>query len=295
MKLLIIGHSVVDKIITGQDELIKPGGIYYSILGLKNFVEETDEVFLCSAVSKSDENLFADLYDAIRGEYISYADKIPQVILTLYNDKERDELYSNINQNLNLPDNDLNNYNGILINMISGYDINLEQLKNIRNRYKGVIHFDVHTMARGLGKDMKREFRQIPDFYEWAANIDILQSNEEEFKTLSNKTGRIDVVRELFSYGIEIIILTKGEGGARIFFKNQERIESIFISSLRINSTNYVGCGDVFGAIFFYNYIRNRDIAESLKIANAAAGFSTTYLKTEDYKNLKRDVFQRIS
>ena len=90
--------------------------------------------------------------------------------------------------------------------MISGYDINLEQLKNIRNKYKGVIYFDVHTMARGLGKDMKREFRQITNFNEWADNIDILQSNEEEFKTLSNKANRIDVVRELFSYRIKIII-----------------------------------------------------------------------------------------
>ena len=211
MKLLVIGHTVVDRIIAGQDELIKPGGIYYSILGLANFVEQTDKVFLCSAVSKSSEYLFSDLYDKIRGEYISYTNKIPQVKLTLYNDKERDEQYSNVNQNLNVPAEDLNNFNGILINMISGYDINLEQLRNIRSEYRGVIHFDVHSMARGLGKDMKRDFRRIPNFNEWAVNIDILQVNEEEFKTLSNKTIRIDIVREMFSYGIKIIILTKGE------------------------------------------------------------------------------------
>jgi len=295
MKLLVIGHTVVDRIITGQDELIKPGGIYYSILALANFVEETDKVFLCSAVSKSSEYLFSDLYDKIRGEYISYTNKIPQVKLTLYNDKERDEQYSNVNQNLNVPAEDLNNFDGILINMISGYDINLEQLRNIRSEYRGVIHFDVHSMARGLGKDMKRDFRRIPNFNEWAVNIDILQVNEEEFKTLSNKTIRIDVVREMFSYGIKIIILTKGEEGARVFAKNRESVESVFISSLKVKPTNYVGCGDVFGAVFFYNYIRNKDIPESLKIANAAGGISTMYLQTEEYKNLKRDVLQRIS
>jgi sugar/nucleoside kinase (ribokinase family) len=295
MKLLVIGHSVVDRIITGKDDVIKPGGIYYSILGLINFIEEPGEIFLCSTMSKSDEHLFSDIYDNIRGDYISYSDKIPQVILRLYNDKERDERYCNISKNLDMPEEDLNNYDGILINMISGYDITLEQLREIRNQYNGVIHFDVHTMARGLDKDMKREFQQIADFNEWAVNIDILQSNEEEFNSLSNKYSRIDVVRELFSYGIMIIILTKGDDGARVFFKNGERVESVFVSSLKVKSTNYVGCGDVFGAVFFYNYIRNRDIPEALKIANAAAGISTMYTHSEEYKNLKRDVLQRIS
>lgn len=295
MKLLVIGHTVVDRIITRQDELIKPGGIYYSILGLVNFVEESGKVFLCSVVSKSSEYLFSDLYDRISREYISYTNEIPEVKLTLYNDKERDEQYSNVNQNLTLPDEDLNNFNGILINMISGYDINLEQLRNIRREYRGVIHFDVHSMARGLGMDMKRDFRRIPNFKEWAANIDILQANEEEFKTLSNDTIKIDIVREMFSYGIKIIILTKGKEGARVFFKNRESVESVFISSVKVKSKNYVGCGDVFGAVFFYNYIRNRDIPESLKIANAAAGISTMYSQTKEYKNLKRDVLQRIS
>ena len=295
MKLLVIGHTVVDRIIARQDELIKPGGIYYSILGLANFVEESDKVFLCSVVSKSSEYLFSDLYDRIGREYISYTNEIPEVKLTLYNDQERDEQYSNVNQNLTLPDEDLNNFNGILINMISGYDINLEQLRNIRREYRGVIHFDVHSMARGLGMDMKRDFRRIPNFKEWAANIDILQANEEEFKTLSNNTIKIDIVREMFSYGIKIIILTKGKEGARVFFKNRESVESAFISSVKVKSTNYVGCGDIFGAVFFYNYIRNRDIPESLKIANAAAGISTMYSQTKEYKNLKRDVLQRIS
>jgi sugar/nucleoside kinase (ribokinase family) len=295
MKLLVIGHSVVDTIITGQYKVVRPGGIYYSILGLSNFIEETDEIFLCSEMSKTDEYLFADLYDKIGGNYISYVDNIPQVILKLYDDKERDERYCNMSKNLTLPEDDLNNYEGILINMISGFDVTLEQLRNIRKDYKGVIYLDVHTLARDLGKDMKREFRQIPNFNEWAVNIDILQCNEGEFKTLNNNTSRVDVVRELFSYGIALIIVTKGKDGVRVFFENQERVESVYMSSLKVESINYVGCGDVFGAVFFYNYIRNKDIPEALKIANAAAGIFTTYSQTEEYKKLKKDVLQRFS
>jgi sugar/nucleoside kinase (ribokinase family) len=295
MKLLVIGHSVVDTIITGQDKVIKPGGIYYSILGLVNFAEEADEIFLCSEMSNDDEYLFSDIYNKIRVDYVSYKNKIPHVVLNLYDDKERDETYCSMSTNLSMPEEDLNNFDGILLNMISGFDINLEQLRNIRNGYKGIIYIDVHTMARDLGKDMIREFRTIPDFKKWAVNIDVLQCNEEEFKTLSNKTSRIDAVRELFSYGIEIIIITKGDEGARVFFENQKRVESVYVLALKVKSTNHVGCGDVFGAVFFYNYIRNKDIAEALKFANAAAGIFTTYSQTEEYKNLKKDVLQRFS
>jgi fructose-1-phosphate kinase PfkB-like protein len=48
--------------------------------------------------------------------------------------------------------------------------------------------------------------------------------------------------------------------------KNDELI-SYFISARKINKSNTVGCGDVFGASFFYNYIRNRDVYQSLSFA----------------------------
>jgi sugar/nucleoside kinase (ribokinase family) len=100
---------------------------------------------------------------------------------------ERKETYSQTAQYLLLPSDDLNRFDGILINMISGYDISLEQLKQLRKNYDGLIYFDVHTFSRGVDKNLNRIFREIFNFNEWAECIDILQANESELLTLSDQ------------------------------------------------------------------------------------------------------------
>jgi sugar/nucleoside kinase (ribokinase family) len=179
--------------------------------------------------------------------------------------------------------------------MITGFDINLKQMEDVRNEYNGLVYFDVHTFSRGVSDDMKRDFRRITDFDKWARNIDILQVNEEEIKTISDENDEINIVKEMFSYGVKIFIITKDKLGVRAYLKNGEEIESIFISALKVTAVNKVGCGDIFGAVFFYNYIRKGDIIDSLITANSAAGVSTTYLQISDFNKLKNDVFQRLS
>jgi sugar/nucleoside kinase (ribokinase family) len=295
MKLLVIGHSVVDRINYKGSEALRPGGIHYSIAALKNIAESEDEIFLCSAVSKKDEWLFNEVYNRINNNHIYYVDDIPQVNLTIYDDSERDERYCSISENLRIPMEELNNFDGILINMITGFDLTINQMKEVRETFKGLIYFDVHTFSRGIDENMKRYFRRIPDFDKWARSIDILQVSDEEIKTISGETDEYEIAYRMFSYGIKILIVTKNKSGARVYFKRDDKIESAHIPAVKVKSVNYVGCGDVFGAAFFYNYIRNRDIIGSLRFANTVAGISTTYSQTEDFNNLKRDVLQRYS
>jgi len=295
MKLLIVGHSVVDRINYKGNKELKPGGIFYSTIALRYLAEQDNEIFLCSSMCKKDEYLFKDIYEMVDTEYVRYTDNIPTVKLAIYDDKEREETYSNITQNLALPMKDLNKFDGIFINMITGFDINQKQIEDVRKKFKGLIYFDVHTLSRGVSEDMKRNFRKIPDFNKWAENIDILQVNEEEIRTISDEKKEIDIVREMFSYGITILIVTKDEQGARSYFIEQNEIKSVFISAIKVKVLNKVGCGDVFGAVFFYNYIRNGDIIDSLKAANFAAGISTTYSLISEYKEFKKNVLQRFS
>lgn len=295
MNLLIIGHSVVDRINYKGNEELKPGGIFYSTLALGYLAEQDDEIFLCTSMCKKEEYLFKDIYEIVDKEYIQYVDNIPTVKLNVYDDKERDETYSNIIKILTLPMNELNKFDGIFINMITGFDINLKQIEEVRKEFNGLIYFDVHTFSRGVRDDMKRNFRRIPAFDKWAKNIDILQVNEEEIQTISDNKNEIDIVREMFSYGIEILIVTKAEHGARAYFIEENEIKSIFISAIKVKVLNNVGCGDVFGAVFFYNYIRKADIIDSLRAANIAAGVSTTYSLITEFKEFKKDVLQRFS
>ncbi len=56
-----------------------------------------------------------------------------------------------------------------------------------------------------------------------------------------------------------------------------------------------VGTGDVFGAVFFYNYIKTKDASSSLGLANTAAGCAASYNDFKNFDNLKEDVFSRYN
>lgn len=123
MKILVIGQSVVDKINSPNYKIIQAGGIYYSVLGLNSIITPDDEVTLISSVSKNSYKYFADEYDKVNKKHLNWSDLIPTVTLNIYNDRERDEQYDSINSSLYVKNNVLNEYDGILLNMVTGYDI----------------------------------------------------------------------------------------------------------------------------------------------------------------------------
>jgi sugar/nucleoside kinase (ribokinase family) len=295
MNILVIGHSVVDKIIDRDGISIKPGGIFYTIVSFLSQMQSEDKLYLCSGVDKGNENLFNDAYDRIEKEFLVYVDSIPQVELRVDGIGERKETYSQTAQNILLPSDDLNRFDGILINMISGYDVSLTQLKQLRKNYDGLIYFDVHTFSRGVDKNLNRIFRRIEDFNDWAGCIDILQANESELLTLSDQKDEASIVDELLSFGIRQVIVTKAEKGASVFFQENNNINKIHCDALQTNVVNKVGCGDVFGAVYFYNYIKNKNVLLALQQANLFAGIATTYSEAKDFLNLKKDASERIS
>ena len=295
MNFLVIGHSVVDKIIDKDRISVKPGGIFYTVVSFLSQIQPEDKVYLCSSIDKESELLFKYTYDKIEKDFLVYVESIPQVELVVNDIGEREETYSRINQNLTMPIEGLNYFDGILINMISGYDISLNQLKRLRKNYSGLIYFDVHTFSRGLDENGHRIFRRIADFNEWAQCIDILQTNESELLTLSDQEEEAVIVDELFSYGIKQIIITRAERGATVFFREHNSVKKVHKDSLHTNVVNKIGCGDVFGAVYFYNYIRNKNVILALEQANLFAGIATTYSEAKDFLNLRRDANERFS
>ncbi len=276
MRILIIGHSVEDHIHHGVRESIKPGGIYYSALGLSKISSSDDEIHLITALEKDKHVLFADVYNLINIENVVWVDEIPKVHLHVYEKGERTECFETIPKNLDFKPEPYKKFDGILINMISGFDISLEQLKELRKNFNGLIYFDVHSLSRGFDQNRTRVFRKIDNFDQWAKSIDILQANELESKTLSTAQDEYEIAKELFSYGVKIFIITKGEIGVRAYFMKDNELESVFLSAEKLNTVNKVGCGDIFGAVFFYTYIKTQNIFEALRKANSAAGKSVT-------------------
>ncbi len=295
MRMLVIGHTVEDHIYLNNKDIIKPGGIFYTALGLKNFIDKEDNILLNTFVQKENYYLFAEVYNGMAKDYMKYVERIPKVYLSLHDFKERGETYESISQNLEIDIKDLNSFDGILLNMITGFDITLYQLKEIRRAYNGLIFMDVHTLSRGLDENLKRNFRPVPDVDEWLCSVDILQANVNELKTLSNKQDEKDAAEEILRSGVKIFILSKGEIGARVYMLDNNEIISIFKSSVKIGNKNTLGCGDIFGAVFFYTYIKTKDLCKSLELANTAAGYAASYEDINEFNGLKRDVFTRYN
>jgi len=129
MKLLVIGHSVLDFIKSDKEQKISAGGIFYSISALNHLTTSDDEIFLCSQFDDETYNYFKPEFEKLNSEFLQKVEKIPRVHLNLQKDRERHEAYENITNNLSLSFSDLNNYDGILINMITGFDISIVDFK----------------------------------------------------------------------------------------------------------------------------------------------------------------------
>ena len=228
MKLLIIGHSVEDHFISSVKEEIKPGGIYYTASALNYLKAKDVEIVLLTANEKENYSLFSSVYENFDKNYFQNVDSIPKVFLKIYKQGERDECYNKVTENLNINIENIDSFDGILINMITGFDISLEQLISLRKLFKGFIYFDVHTLSRGLEADGKRSFRTIPDFTKWAELLDIIQVNQHELLTLSDEKDQADIVREVLNTGTKYLILTMEELGAKVFYLENGEINSVF-------------------------------------------------------------------
>ena len=176
MKILVIGHSVFDFIDDGKSVTQSSGGIFYTISALNKIKSVDDEIFLCSQFDEESYRYFEEEFRKINSTYLMKTCRIPRVHLNLFKEKERHEKYENISNNLPIIIEDYK-LDGILINMITGFDINVLQLQEIRKNFAGLIYLDVHTLSRGLDENYKRNFRRIPEFRSWAKCLDIIQVN----------------------------------------------------------------------------------------------------------------------
>ncbi|MHB8579023.1 MAG: carbohydrate kinase family protein [Ignavibacteriaceae bacterium] len=295
MKLLVVGHTVEDHIHYLGENKIKPGGIFYTALTLLNFKDENDEIFLNTSIQKENYHLFSPVFDQLDRRYFTFVERIPKVFLKVHNFKEREETYENITAKLEILPTDLSQFDGILINMITGFDLTIEQLKEIRKKYQGLIYFDVHTLSRGLDENFHRGFRVILNFREWASLLDIIQVNENELHTLFDTPNEIDIARKVLNCGVKFLIVTKGEAGSKIYCFNNRELTSTFLSSIKIKINNKIGCGDAFGAVFFYAYIQSENYIKALTLANISAGCVVSYDNISEFKNLRKDVFARYN
>lgn len=267
MKILIIGSSVVDKILNKNGYRISAGGIYHSVLKLSEIKNSDDVISLCTLVDKKNFHLFEKIFENCNEKFFTEVNEISNVTLDESNCCHRKEIYFNEVFSLKVDNIDFSSFDGILINMITGYEIDVDTLKKIRNKTKSLIYFDVHTLSRKSDKPGLREFQVIKNFESWALCLDIIQVNEFELNSLFDIKDEFKVAEKLFSLGVKILIVTKSEKGATIFFKKNGEMNFYHKKARKIIDVETIGCGDYFGSSFFYKYLITKDEIISLNFA----------------------------
>jgi sugar/nucleoside kinase (ribokinase family) len=282
MKILLIGHSIVDNV----ENNIYPGGVYYSLLGFLSNFKPNDEIYLLTSWNKKYLFLFEKLYSLANLKFSEVVEQMPEVILFTSGDEERREIYKNISSNLPLNKiENIKSFDGILINMITGFDLSLEQMKLLRENYSGKIYFDVHTLSRGIDENMKREFRPIPKIDEWLNCIDILQCNVNELRTIYNGSEE-ESAKFVLNLGVKIILITKAEKGSVAYFMKENKLQKIEAQPFKVDSKNKIGCGDIFGATFFYHFLQTNDLQLSIQKANKAGAIAASIQNLSTLKRL---------
>jgi sugar/nucleoside kinase (ribokinase family) len=282
MKLLVVGHLCLDVIhpVEGP-EVQSYGGITHAVATLASLAGKADTVVPVFGVHRGD---YGDLmehlaqFPNVETGGIFKTDEPTNTVHLYYKDRTtrvecskniaRPIPYEKIRRHLSV--------DGILVNMISGFDIDLETLDHIRMAVRGhdiPIHFDYHSLTLGVRENAERFRRPVVDWRRWAFMTDTIQMNEEEMSGLTvERSTEARTVGHLLTLSVKGVVVTRGERGATLYTSDRKHVVRREIPGIQIEPVvDPTGCGDIFGAAFFLHYVRTSDMAGAAAYANGIA------------------------
>ncbi|MCX6164838.1 MAG: carbohydrate kinase family protein [Ignavibacteriae bacterium] len=300
MKYLVIGEPCVDLIHKADGEIIHSyGGILYSVISLAVLAGKEDLIYpVMNLGSDEYENITNILkrYPNIKldGIYkVSHPTRKVNLYYNMYNSGNSARIETSTEPTYTIGYDSIEKFlretDAILINMISGVDITLDTLKNIRKNFNGFIHIDIHNLVMKTNPDGTREHTNLEGWREWCSNTDTVQMNEFEITTLS-KTKKIEyeVAEEILinmNNNVKGIIVTRGKNGISGFTKKEKSFGGETFCDLdkddvsAIENPHFVdstGCGDVFAASFTLDFSKNENFKKSLHYSTRIASFNTS-------------------
>lgn len=183
----------------------------------------------------------------------------------------------------------------LYINFISGYEMDLDTARKLRIGFAGPIYADLHSLMLGIDSNGMRVPKPMHEWREWIQCFDIVQVNEDELALLSHFWG--DPWR--FAAGVvgeelRLLIVTLGSRGAA-YVKSpayQDRPLEWRRPGLHVNKSlarpgavssqliaaepagengDPTGCGDVWGATFFFRLLAGDSLSTAMGHANRMA------------------------
>ncbi|GEM_PF-240912 len=307
MIITLIGHLCKDMIhrpggTEPQQESF--GGIMYSLLTLANLMSEKDSIQPVFGVGQADYDLLMEQLTPYKNIDTSGIFKLKaqtnQVHL-FYEQNASTRIECSKNISPPIPFTRIKPYldgDGVLINMVSGSDITLETLDYIRMeiREKGIpVHFDFHSLTLGIDQEFKRFRRPLTDWRRWCFMLRSIQMSEEEALGLSAEHyDETTLTNHLMPLMVETFIITRSERGATAIVQDvHKKLTRRNFEGVSFGPTvDTTGCGDVFGATFFYQSIKAKDSFIGAEFANKAAALNATMNNARELDGLRTKLEQ---
>lgn len=295
MKITVIGHLCFDTVHHPNGSAAEgrnPGGIVYTIATLAALCTPNDTITPVVGVSESDYDFF-----------LTWLKKFPQVktdgvfklagptneVHLFYGETGNSRIECSRHISPPIPFSNIRPYlgaDGILVNMISGFDVTLETLDRIRmeTRDKGTaIYFDFHSLTLGIDQEYRRFRRPISDWRRWCFMLDSVQLSEDEAAGLTTERyNEADLVNQMMPLMVKNLMITRGNRGVTLISQEHKKLTRTDIPGMPLTSTpDPTGCGDVFGAVFFLKYLETHSSRQAAEIANMVAAYHTTYAGTD--------------
>jgi hypothetical protein len=301
-KVTVIGHLARDVyhfMTDGNEEVVETlGGIYYSVAALSLSLAPEDKVFPVFGIHEEE-------YDKIVAQLQRFGNVDPKGIFKTKERANEVHFFSNPSGGRTecskhiaspIPFSRIKPFldvDGVLINMASGFDILLETLDNIRMNIRddGIpIHFDFHSLTLGVDEDQARFRRPLSDWRRWCFMLHSIQMSEPEAAGLtSERYDETTLINQLMPLMVSALVITRGEGGATLIRQEHKKLFRHDVPGIGSSPVvDTVGCGDVFGAAFFAEFLKSNDFVKAAEAGNRVASFKSTFRGPDGLESLRQ-------
>lgn len=177
----------------------------------------------------------------------------------------------------------------LYVNLISGFELDLETATLLRQHFAGPIYCDLHSLLLAVQPSGLRTPQPLPRANEWLRCFDVLQVNEDECALLA--PDGMALAATAMASGVQSLVVTLGPRGAVYFapghfarLADRRTGEARFAAGGALRTERLApapdqvrvkgdptGCGDVFGATYFSRLLAGDIITEALRAAMTAA------------------------
>lgn len=184
----------------------------------------------------------------------------------------------------------LHGLDALYVNLLSGFELDLEVMQLIRQHFRGPVYCDLHSLFLAIQPDGLRTLRPLPNADGWLRCADLIQVNEDEMALLA--PDPMALAARAMQCGVASLVVTLGPRGAvyvnapgfdrlsdlarrddASFLSGPVRTARMPAEIVRVKALDAdpTGCGDVFGATLFSRLLCGDTFSRSLQRAQSAA------------------------